>query len=154
MLIKNIYKIKFTEGLFFGRRRRKKWRNRRSRDSFCYAPWWTVCSVKLTFSELYSKNFRPSGDAFVSLNYEAKINLKRQVLFAEEALGKKAIVAKNKQRIGTRYIELFRTTQGFQFDINPRALLSSVFAYLFPFQLKYINYSIVLDSILPCKYDY
>lgn len=94
-----------------------------------------MCSVKLTFSELYSKNFRPSGDAFVSLNYEAKINLKRQVLFAEEALGKKAIVAKNKQRIGTRYIELFRTTQGFQFDINPCSVIFGICLFI-PFSAE------------------
>lgn len=53
---------------------------------------------------------RPSGDAFV--------------LFAEEALGKKAIVAKNKQRIGTRYIELFRTTQAEVHQLFNRARLN------------------------------
>lgn len=39
---------------------------------------------------------RPSGDAFV--------------LFEDENSGRKAL-AKHKNRIGTRYIELFRTTQ-------------------------------------------
>lgn len=39
---------------------------------------------------------RPSGDAFV--------------LFADDEAGKRAL-SKHKNRIGTRYIELFRTTQ-------------------------------------------
>lgn len=52
---------------------------------------------------------RPSGDAFV--------------LFANEAAGRRALM-KHKQRIGTRYIELFRTTQAEVQQLFNRALKS------------------------------
>ena len=60
---------------------------------------------------------RPSGDAFV--------------LFTDDASGKRAL-AKHKNRIGARYIELFRTTQAEVQQVFNRSLRT-------PPQVSYVH---------------